>query len=122
MDNPLFEICAADTSVQSLLGDGKTLRIFDFDYAEQGTKSPYATCKLVHGSPENYLGDVPDCDWTVTKVSVHGEDPQDVLDAANAIRAAIEHDANVTGWIDKSFNPTTKRYVFVFLVDWIVER
>jgi len=112
----------ADTSVQSLLAEGLGLRIYAFGHAPQGVKSPYVVWKLVGGSPENYLGQPPDVDWQVTKVEVHSEDPAEVREVGNAIIAAVENDANVTGWVAESYNPTTKRYVFVFLVDWIVNR
>lgn len=125
MDNPIFQICSADTSVQSLLGDGTTLRIFPFGvYPEdrKPEKYPYCVWKLVYGMPENYLGQTPDCDWFGTRIEVYDKDPLGAREAGDAIVAAVEPHAHVTSWADESFNPTTKLYVFSFIVDWIVIR
>ena len=59
---PIFEVCSSDTSLQSLLGDGPTLRLYPFGQALQDEKRPYAVWRTIYGSPENYLGTPSDCD------------------------------------------------------------
>jgi hypothetical protein len=122
LNNPIFEICAADTSVQSYLGDGPRLRFYPFGIAPQGEKRPYAVWQLVYGSPENYLSDVPDIDVFGTQIDMYGPDADYLREAAVAVRDALEPHAYVTAWQNESFNPDTLNYRVTFTVDWVWSR
>ena len=58
---PVFTIAAAEPAVTALLGTSP-VRMYPAGKAPQGVGKPYATYQLVYGTPENYLGDVPDID------------------------------------------------------------
>jgi hypothetical protein len=70
MHPPLHAVCAADTTVQDLLG-GDVLRLYPFGEARQQETYPYAVWQLVGGRPENYLSDRPDVDSFSTQVDVY---------------------------------------------------
>jgi len=62
---PVFSTAVAASAVTALLGTNPT-RLYLFGEAPQGVAKPYAVWQTVAGSPENYLGTLPDIDhWVV---------------------------------------------------------
>lgn len=74
------------------------------------------------GSPENYLGDVPDGDSFTLLVDVYASSADSARAVAVALRDAIEPVAYITAWLGESIDPYTKNNRFSFQVDWIVPR
>lgn len=124
MAPPIFSICAADPAVTALLGQMPT-RLFKFGHAPQNVQYPYAVWRTVGGSPENYLGNRPDCDTYTLQVEVYATQSQGTEMAeqiAAALRDAIEPHAHIVSWLGDDVDPETKNYVVRFRVDWIVHR
>lgn len=121
MRPPIFEYCSIDSECQSFFGT-VPFRLYKFGEAPQGVTLPYCVWQLSGGSPENYLNQVPDVDNFTTQVDVYDDNPDDVEDAARALRDAIEPLARITSWIGSSRDPETKNYRFTFLVDWWTNR
>jgi hypothetical protein len=119
---PLHAVCAADTSVQSLLSDGTFLRLYPFGEARQADVYPYAVWQIVSGSPENYLGQTPDVDSFSTQVDVYGKTWASAREVANAVQAAIEEVAYVTAYHGEMRDAETKSFRVSFTADWIAER
>lgn len=90
--------------------------------APQDVAKPYVVYRVGYGGPENYLSDLPDVNSYGLFVEVYGGDWPEVREVVNAIISAVEPFAHVTNWVDDSYNPTTKLYKFVFIVDWIENR
>lgn len=122
MSAPIFVVCYADTSVQSLLADGAQLRLYPFGEAPQDDAKPYAVWQVVYGSPENYLGNLPDIDSYGIQVDVYAKTASEARNVAMALRNAIEPVAHVVGWDGESRDPATRAYRHSFTVDWFVDR
>lgn len=122
MTPPIFDICSSDTSVQALLGNGPTLRLYPFGEALQKDRLPYAVWGLVGGGPENYLGQVPDADSLTLFVDVFGSTAESAREVRDAIVAAIETEAHVVSWDGERREADTRAYRISFTVDWIVDR
>lgn len=116
---PIFEVCAADTTVQGLLGDGPTVRLYPFGIALQDEKRPYAVWQIVYGSPENYLGTLSDADHFGTQVDVYARTVSSAREVAAALRAAMETVANIVSFNGEYREELTLDYRYSFTVDWI---
>lgn len=119
---PLHAVCAADSTVQSLLSDGSLLRLYPFGQARQNDVYPYVVWQTVYGQPENYLGTPPDADSFVTTVDVYAQTWSSAREVAKALQAAMEGDAYVTAYNGESLDPETQAYVVSFTVEWITNR
>lgn len=119
---PIFEVCSADSNVQSRLGSDP-IRLFPFGEANYpNVVYPYATWQVITGRPENALGEVPDMDlWTV-QIDIFARSDQDARDVAEALRDAIEPVAHITNWRAAARDPDTRSFIYSFTVDWWVSR
>jgi len=118
---PIFEVCAADSAVTTLLGAAPT-RLYPFGEAPQDTIKPYVVWQMITGSPENYLAGRPDVDGFTLQVDAYAPTGSQVRAIAEAIRNAIELKANIVRWGGESKDPATKIYRYSFDVDWFVQR
>lgn len=123
---PIFPVVAGSTAVKALIG-ASPVRFYLFGQAPQGVAKPYAVWRQVGGTPENYLGDLPDIDSFTTQIDIYaadatGERADKARAVAKAIRDAIEPHAYVTAWIGDSRDPDTLNYVYTFQVDWLTPR
>lgn len=118
---PLFQICAADTDVQTLLGVGPT-RLWPFGEADPTPEYPYAVWQIIAGSPQNYLGQTPDTDFFGLQIDVYARTAEDARAVARALRNAIEPVAYVTAYIGEFRDTITRTFRYSFSVDWIVQR
>jgi len=122
MHPPLHAVCAADSSVQDLLGDGEVLRLYPFGQARQKEVYPYAVWQIVGGKPENYLGDRPDTDASSTQIDVFAKSWSSARAVYRALRDAIEGDACISAFNGEMRDPETGSYRVSFTVDWITSR
>lgn len=76
----------------------------------------------VGGTPENYLGEVPDMDSFVTQVDVYGGTAATSRAVAMALRDAWEGHAYVTSWNGEYREPETRDYRFSFTVEFMESR
>lgn len=118
---PVFSICAASSTVKSFIGTSP-VRFWPFGEVPQGAAMPYAVWQMIGGTPENYLGQVPDADRFSLQVDVYASTGAAALNTGEALRDAIEPHAYITAWRSGDKDPTTKAYRLSFDVDWIVER
>lgn len=122
MTPPIVQACLQSAAVTALLGTGAAIRLYSFGEAEQGVAKPYAVWQVIAGNPENYLAGRPDVDGFTLQVDIYGATGTSVRNVRDAIRDAIELQANITRWGGESRDPTTKNYRTSFDVDWIVRR
>jgi len=118
---PIFAVCAASEYVQAALGTNP-VRLFLFGEAPQNVAAPYAVWQTIGGSPDNYLGNVPDVDRYSIQIDVYANSANDARNAVLSLRDAIEPVAYITGWRGEVRDPETKKYRSSFDVDWIVKR
>jgi hypothetical protein len=118
---PIFEICSASTAVTDLIGTNP-VRLFPFGEAPQGVQAPYVVWQNIGGSPENYLGTLPDADGYSVQMDVYGVDAADALNVAMAIRDTVEPVGYVTGWGNTNRDFNTGLYRYNFTVDLLVNR
>ncbi len=121
MQPPIFPTCAADPAVTALLGTDPT-RLYPFGEAPQDVTLPYAVWRHVGGSPENYLGSVPDIDSSTLQVDVYAATGSDATAVTEALRDAIEPVAHIVRWGDQDTDPDTGNKHISFDVDWLVPR
>jgi hypothetical protein len=119
---PIFSVCSQDNTVKSLLGSNP-VRLFPFGDAPQKNKTlPYAVWQSVSGSPDNYLGDIPDADSYTTQIDIYGKTGESVREVAKALRDVLEPVAYIVAWRTEARDIETMNYRFSFDVDWIVKR
>jgi hypothetical protein len=118
---PIFATCMESSEVIDLLGSSP-MRVYQFGRAPQNVVRPYAVWQVVGGTPENYLGNVPDIDRFATQIDVYATTASDARDVARAMRDAIEPVAHIVGWRGEDREPETQLYRVSFDVDWFVHR
>jgi hypothetical protein len=118
---PIFTTCSASPVVTAVLGSSPT-RIYPFGEAPQNVAKPYAVWQTLSGSPENYLGRLPDIDLYIMQIDVYAATVTLAREAAEAIRDAVEPVAHVTSWNGEFRDSETNNYRVSFTVDWWVER
>jgi hypothetical protein len=118
---PIFKVVSQAPAAAALLGNSP-VRFWPFGEAEENAALPYAVWQTIAGSPENYLGDLPDMDGYTLQVDVYGSSISTVQSAARAIRDALEPHAHIVAWRGESREQDTKLYRISFDVDWLVQR
>lgn len=118
---PIFSIVNTSAAVIALLGPAP-VRVYAFGLAPQRVGTPYATWQIISGSPENYLGSLPDVDAYSVQFDVWADSELSVLSAAQALRNAIEPRAHITAWGNAAQDSQTKLYRYTFSADFIVQR
>ena len=118
---PIFATCVAEAGVTALLGTVPT-RLYLFGEAPQNVAKPYAVWQTITGSPENYIGTLPDIDSYVIQIDVYADSASSSRAVAEAIRDAVEPAAHVTSWGAEDRDPSTNNYRLNFTIDWWVAR
>lgn len=118
---PIFEICSANSNVQTNLGSNPC-RLYPFGEAPQNVTVPYAVWQLVGGLPENYLNQIPDTDSWTLQVDVYASTVSTARDVGQALRDAIETYAHITSWGGEGRDPDTNLYRLLISIDWWVDR
>lgn len=120
---PIFPAVAASPGAVALLKQGSgALRFYQFGMAPQNVQKPYAVWQRVFGTPENYLGDVPDQDAFTLQVDVYAGSGDSARTVAVALRDAIEPVAYITQWLGESVDKETGSNRFTFQTEWLVPR
>jgi len=119
---PLFDLCSADTSIQTLLSNGTVLRIYPFGEAVQKDPLPYVVWGVGDGTPENYLGQPPDVDSVTTHVDVYAATASEARSVMDALTSVLELHAHVVSWDGESRDRETRAYRVSFTVDWVLVR
>jgi Protein of unknown function (DUF3168) len=120
---PIYETCAADTTVQGLLLDSSgRLRLYPFGEAPQNDPAPYAVWQIVYGIPANSLSCRPDVDMFGVQVDVYAADADPARAVASAIRTAVELLAPVQAFNGEFRDAPTRRYRVSFTVEWWMQR
>lgn len=117
---PVFETLVAVPAITAIMGTSP-VRIFPNE-AKQGTKPPYAVYNLTNGTPENYLGNLPDLDQYTTQIDIYATTIDQVREIAKLFRDAIEPVAYITAWLGEAKDFETKLEVLSFDVDWQTDR
>jgi len=118
---PLFSIVAADGTVQSLFGTSP-VRVLPLGSADEKTPLPYAVWQTVGGSPENYLGNVPDIDSFLVQVDVYSKAASTARSGAEALRNALEPYAHIDSWRGESKDQTTGNFRYSFDINFLTAR
>ena len=103
---PIFPLISASVTA---LGSNP-VRFFPHGQATQNTAKPYATWQIVTGTPENYLGQVPDIDATLIQIDVWATTASSASDAADQIRDALEDVAHMTSFGNTEKDVATALY------------
>ena len=124
---PIFAVCAASVTVQTLLGDGNgRIRLYPFGEAPQADPHAYAVWQIIGGAPENSLACAPDLDRYAVQVDVYARTADEARAAATALRDAIEQDfvrgGYVVAWNGEMRDPATRAYRISFSSDWYSPR
>jgi hypothetical protein len=83
---------------------------------------PYATYQIVYGSPENYLGDVPDIDQAGVQIDVYATTLASLRSVVVALRNAYEPVGYVVRWGNEDQDPDTKNDHQSFDVEFLTPR
>ena len=96
---PIFATLKAAPAVTALVGSNP-VRVFPMGEAPQkgttGYAVPFVVFQQITGSPENYIGDVPDSDDSVTQISVYA----DTVSTARAVCVAIRDAVQTKAYVD----------------------
>lgn len=112
---PLFETVSVNAAVQASLGSSPC-RVYPIE-AEEKTVKPYAVYNF-SGDPELYVNQNPDITLFAISIDVIGDNPTQVMSAAEDLRNAIEGVAHVISISLAGRDPDTKDYVYTMTVDW----
>ena len=118
---PIFAICKAASAVAALIGSSP-MRLYQFGKAPPNVVKPYAVWQTIGGSPDNYIGSVPDHDLFSIQIDVYSTTDISARAVAEALRDAIEPVAYIVRWGGESVDTETGSYRYSFDVDWIVKR
>lgn len=122
---PLFATLNASSAVRAIFGTAP-LRVYPFGDApakgQPGYAVPYAVFQTIYGSPENYLGEVPDMDGWGVQIDVYAESLSAARAGAQAIRDAIEPVAYVVAYNAELREPDTRLFRYSFDVAFLTSR
>lgn len=115
---PVYEVLRPAPGVGAVVGD----RIGAHGEIETSADRPYITWQIISGEPERGVDDLPDVDAIMTQINCwHGTDAG-VRALAQAVVAAVEPHAYVTGIPIDQREPDTRLYWIAIQVDWWVPR
>lgn len=124
MQPPLFAILSKDADIKHVFGN--EIRVYPFGEAitESGKPPapPYAVWQVISGNPENYLAHRPDIDSISTQFDIYAKTGKEALQAAQALRHALELDCYITSIRNFGIDADTQLKRFSFDADWLVER
>lgn len=118
---PIYETVAASSAVTALLGSPKP-RFFAFGNAPNPPQKPYSVWRLAYGTPENYLGDLPDIDSFGIQIDTYAADGDTARRVSAALQAAIEPVAHVTSYGAEVRDSDTMNYSCSFIAEWMTNR
>lgn len=122
---PVFQYAQSDETVRTLLG-GNPTRFWPFDSAPQpehpGYCLPYSTWQLVYGSPDNYLGGLPDSDNPGIQVDAWAQTPSGARAVMIALRNSLEPYGMVVAYNGEDRDPRTGLYRASFTIEFWVDR
>lgn len=118
---PIFQLAFASAEVKAAFGSNP-LRVYPFGSAPQGVAKPYAVWRLYAGSPENYLGNLPDMDRYVLQVDVYDSTPPAVISAARKLRDALEPHAHILAYRAGDTDPETGDARYSFDIEFFTSR
>lgn len=117
---PIFETVEDNAGVIAVLGNPP--RFFAFGNAPSQIAKPYSVWRHIFGSPENYLGDLPDIDSYGIQIDTYAADAATARAVSSALQAAIEPVAHVTSYGAESRDPDTLHYNVSFVAEWMTNR
>lgn len=115
---PIYQTLVAAPAVYAIVGE----RIYRHDSAPQDTTRPYITWALAGGSPDNNLCGAPDIDRLLIQLDCWHQTDAGIVTLAQAVRAAIEPQATITGYPINAREPETKLYRIALQFDWFLGR
>lgn len=121
MTAPIFSVLMQSPDVMQLLGP-TILRFYDFANKPEKPTYPYGTFQNYAGSPQMFLGTLPDVDTWSIQVDIFSKTSNEARTIAQAIRDAIEPHSYITRWGVQVQDDDTKSYRYSFDVDWMVLR
>lgn len=102
---PLFPLLSGVTSLGT-----SPKRFYPHGQATQATAKPYATWQIVAGTPENYLGQLPDMDGVLVQVDVWADTQSSASSVADDIRDAFEPVMHMTSFGNTERDTATQLY------------
>lgn len=120
MEPPIYDLCLASPDVVAIFGDEP--RVYPHGDAGENEPYPYAVWSTIGGAPSNSMGDKPNSDDFFAQVDVWHRNRMDALNAAKALRNAIENGGYVDAWRGAIRDPTTRLYRVSFDASFHVKR
>jgi len=117
---PLYQLCIADATVKSLLGNKP--RLYEFGLAPSKPALPYVTWLQITGSPDNNLSDRPDMDYYNIQIDIWAETADSLHAVKEALTNVIEPVTHITTWNGEGRDAATTNYRCTFSVDWYIDR
>lgn len=115
---PVYQLLQADSAVTTLVGD----RVYPFGEAPEGVIYPYATYGVITGTPENTFDKPPVVDRLGTQIDIWALTAKSCLDAAEAIRDALENSAHMISISNMDRDTETKSFRYRLEFDFFTNR
>jgi hypothetical protein len=116
---PVFTALRAAPAVVDIVGT----RIYRHGRAPQDAQAPYITWFLASASPQHTLSEAPTVDRCQLQLDCYHSDDAGVEALAEAVRAAIEAEACVTGTPINNFDALgTRLFRIAITADWLHAR
>lgn len=121
MATPLFQVCRQDQGVTALLGIDP-LRLYPFAAPTEAVELPYATYRVISGTPQNFLAERPDVDTYRLQLDAYAQTADIASSVSSALSQAIEPHASIVSYGDETIDKDTGYYRSRFEVSWLVYR
>ena len=117
---PLYDLCAVDTELATLLSDGVGLKVGEFD-AINTNSAPYVCWQIISADPEQYLSGVSDMDALYVQIDIYAKDKGDARTIAKLVRKVIEDYCTVEGFTGCELEQETNLYRIRIDSRWLEE-
>lgn len=122
MFSNIFQYVSSSQPVRDLLTSSGVTRFWPFGQSpqpgQQGYGLPYGVWQSVYGTPQNYIGNLPDIDNLGNQIDIYGDSASSVRDVAKAVRDAVEPYGHVVSYNGEERDAETGLYRYGFTVEF----
>jgi len=117
----IYTLLSANAQVTAVFGTSP-MRVYPYSTAPQNGIAPYATWRIVGGTPENSLADIAELDTISIQFDVFATTDTGANTATQVLRDVIEETMYVISWSDQGNDYDTGLFSFGFTCEGVITR